>query len=130
MNDAQLSLCGNKGKSSGITDELFNAHLVTFEAFANNPLIVNDPNLVARIGGKCVIRVERGAAIVLNCLSLRFYDWRVASALITSVCIFHKPLPAETIEQLQEKHMHSNIKSRSTASGGWWPFYGKKVNIV
>ena len=54
MGDAQLSLCGHTHKQSGIPDEVFNAHLVSFETFASNPSIVNDPNLVVRIGGKYV----------------------------------------------------------------------------
>ena len=59
----------------------------------------------------------------------RYYNWNVASALITSTSIFHKPLPVETIEQLQEKHM-AQTKPRATG-GGWWglPFYSKKVRI-
>ncbi len=58
LGDAQLSLCGNMNKQSSITDEIFNAHLVSFETFANNPAIINDPNLVVRIGGKYVILVR------------------------------------------------------------------------
>jgi len=54
IGDAQISLCGNINKQSSITDEIFNAHLVSFETFANNPAIINDPNLVVRIGGKYV----------------------------------------------------------------------------
>jgi phosphatidate phosphatase LPIN len=55
LGDAQLSLCGNLNKQTLITDEIFNAHLVSFENFANNPSIINDPNLVVRIGGKYVL---------------------------------------------------------------------------
>ncbi|CAF1175683.1 unnamed protein product [Adineta steineri] len=109
LGDAQLSLCGNINKQSSITDEIFNAHLVSFESFANNPAIINDPNLVVRIGGK-------------------YYNWSVASALITSTSIFHKPLPVETIEQLQDKHMAQT--KPPTKGGGWWlPFYGKKSDM-
>jgi hypothetical protein len=46
--------------------------------------------------------------------------------LITATSIFHKQLPVETIEQLQEKHM-AQTKPRSTGGGWWLPFYGKKV---
>ncbi len=107
LGDVQLSLCGNLNKQSIITDDLFNTHLIPYETFANNPSIVNDPNLVVRISGK-------------------FYNWSVGSALIASTSIYHKSLPSETIEQLQEKHM-TQTKSRTTSSGSWWPFYGKKV---
>ena len=52
LGDAQLSLCGNISKQSSITDDIFNAHLVSFETFSNNPAIIHDPNLVVRINGK------------------------------------------------------------------------------
>ena len=48
--------------------------------------------------------------------------------MITASSIFHKQLPAETLDQLQEKHM-TQAKPRAT-SGGWWPsFYGKKSDM-
>jgi phosphatidate phosphatase LPIN len=123
LGDAQLSLCGNINKQSLITDDIFNAHLVSFETFANNPSIINDPNLVIRIGGKYVVLLS---VYSISIFSIRYYNWNVASALITSTSIFHKQLPVEAIEQLQEKHM-TQIKPRTTG-GGWWPsFYGKKV---
>ncbi|CAF4478961.1 unnamed protein product, partial [Rotaria sp. Silwood2] len=109
LGDAQLSLCGNINKQSLITDEVFNTHLVTFETFACNPSIINDPNLVVRINGK-------------------YYNWNVASALIISTSIFHKQLPTETVEQLQEKHM-AQIKPRTTGGGWWLPFYSKKSDM-
>lgn len=128
LGDAQLSLCGNINNPSAITDELFNAQLISFEAFANNPAIINDPNLVVRINGKYVS--ERRPSPVHcshSCAHYRYYNWSVASALITATSIFHKPLPADAVEQLQEKHM-AQAKPRTTGSG-WWgiPFYGKKV---
>lgn len=50
--DAQLSLCGWNSKTGSITDEQFNDQLLTYDNFVKNPLIVLNPNLVARIGGK------------------------------------------------------------------------------
>jgi phosphatidate phosphatase LPIN len=58
LGDVQLSLCGNLNKQSPITDEIFNAHLISYEKFVNNPTIIHDPNLIARIGGKYVINHE------------------------------------------------------------------------
>jgi phosphatidate phosphatase LPIN len=52
LGDAQISLCGNLNKQPPITDEFFNAHLVSYETFASNPSIINDPNLVVRVNGK------------------------------------------------------------------------------
>ncbi len=57
----------------------------------------------------------------------RFYNWNVASALIASTSIYHKELPPEIIENLQEKHM-TPTKSR-TSSSSWWPFSGRKVKL-
>ncbi len=65
LGDVQLSLCGNLDKQSMITDEMFYAYLVPYETFANNPTIIHDPNLVARIGGKYVINQK---SISINCL--------------------------------------------------------------
>jgi hypothetical protein len=60
----------------------------------------------------------------------RFYNWNVASALIASTSVYHKQLPAETIEQLQERHM-IQTKPRTTSGGSsWWPFYGKKYDVT
>ncbi|UJR31952.1 hypothetical protein I4U23_019425 [Adineta vaga] len=109
LGDAQLSLCGNINKQSTISDEIFNAHLVSYETFVNNPAIINDANLVVRINGK-------------------YYNWSVASALITATSIFHKQLPTEAIEQLQDKHM-AQAKPRTTGGGWWLPFYSKKSDM-
>jgi hypothetical protein len=54
LGEVQLSLCGNLNKQPPITDEIFNAQLIPYETFANNPSIINDPNLVVRIAGKYV----------------------------------------------------------------------------
>jgi hypothetical protein len=59
----------------------------------------------------------------------RYYNWNVASALIASTSVYHKQLPVETIEELQEKQM-TPTKSRMTSSSSWWPFSGKKVNKI
>lgn len=48
----QLSLCGPLDKVPSITDSSFNSHLISYEKFAGNPSVINDPNLVVRINGK------------------------------------------------------------------------------
>lgn len=50
--DIQLSLCGNLNKQIPITDEFFNAYLISYDKFIQNPTILHDPNLVVRINGK------------------------------------------------------------------------------
>ena len=64
----------------------------------------------------------------MSTMNFRYYSWKIACAIITSAAIFHKPLTNEIIERMQEKDAASN-KSRTTTSGSWWPFYGKKVRL-
>ena len=52
LGDVQLSLCGHLQKLDDMTDEIFNAHLVSYDTFAHNPSIVNNPNLIVRIAGQ------------------------------------------------------------------------------
>lgn len=52
LGDIQLSLCRNLNRQPPITDEQFNAYLISYDTFVQNPKIVHDPNLVVRIGGK------------------------------------------------------------------------------
>lgn len=106
LHDVQLSLCGNLNNPSGITDELFYRHLVPYEKFVSDGSIVNNPDLVVRIGGK-------------------YYNWAVGSTLIASTSIYQKQLPVEIIEQLQNKPM-TPTKTRSSV---WWFFSGKKADI-
>ncbi|CAF4742707.1 unnamed protein product, partial [Rotaria sp. Silwood2] len=108
LGDVQLSLCGNIDKPSLITDNIFNAHLISYEKFANNPSIINDSNLVVRIGGK-------------------YHNWNVASALIASASVYHKRLPPETVEQLQNKHM-TPTTPRTTSGISYWPFSSRHSN--
>ncbi|CAM4821302.1 unnamed protein product [Rotaria magnacalcarata] len=109
LGDVQLSLCGHLDKPTSITDGLFNEHLIPYEKFATNPSIINDPNLVVRIGGN-------------------YHNWNVASALIASASVYHKTLPFETVEQLQKKDTPPPLKP--TISGiSLWPFSNKTSNV-
>ena len=108
LGDVQVSLCGNINQSTSITDDIFDAHLVPYDTFASNPSIINDPNLVVRIAGK-------------------YYNWEVASALIASTSIYHKHLPEEAVESLQDKHMgQAKSQTSSSTASTWWLFSGRK----
>lgn len=45
--------------------------------------------------------------------------------MVIAASIYHKQLPTEAVDRLQEKHM-AQTKPRGT-SGRWWSFYSKKV---
>lgn len=55
LGDIEISLCAHLNKSSEITDEIFDAHLISYSDFQANPSIINDSNVVGRINGKWVI---------------------------------------------------------------------------
>ncbi|XP_051578586.1 phosphatidate phosphatase LPIN2-like isoform X4 [Myxocyprinus asiaticus] len=47
-----LSLCGGLGDNAQINKEKFLEHIVTYQEFADNPAIIDNPNLVVRIGNR------------------------------------------------------------------------------
>lgn len=69
-----MSLCGGLGGAKSPSEEDFLHHIVKYEEFVNDPMMVENPNLVVRIDGK-------------------LYNWRTACPIVMSTVIFQKPLP-------------------------------------
>ncbi|XP_044036754.1 phosphatidate phosphatase LPIN2-like isoform X2 [Siniperca chuatsi] len=92
--DVSMSLCGHVGDTSQITKEKFMEHIVTYQDFANNPGIIEDPSLVI-------------------CINSNYYNWAVAAPMVLSMTTFQKNLPKGTIEQLVKDKMPKK-------SGRWW----------
>ncbi|XP_041811797.1 zgc:123305 isoform X2 [Chelmon rostratus] len=92
--DVSMSLCGQEGDTSQITKEKFMEHIVTYQDFANNPGIIEDPSLVV-------------------CINSNYYNWAVAAPMVLSMTTFQKNLPKSTIEQLVKDKMPKK-------SGRWW----------
>uniref|UniRef100_A0A7N8WRL8 phosphatidate phosphatase n=1 Tax=Mastacembelus armatus TaxID=205130 RepID=A0A7N8WRL8_9TELE len=69
--DVTLSLCGGIGE---ISKEKFTEHIITYNEFAENPGIIDNPNLVVRIAN-------------------RYYNWTLAAPFILSMQAFQKNLP-------------------------------------
>ncbi|KAF3855967.1 hypothetical protein F7725_016690, partial [Dissostichus mawsoni] len=92
--DVSMSLCGQVGDTSQITKEKFMEHIVTYLDFANNPGIIEDPNLVI-------------------CINSNYYNWAVAAPMVLSMTTFQKSLPKSAIEQLVKDKMPKK-------SGRWW----------
>ncbi|KAM8866900.1 phosphatidate phosphatase LPIN2 isoform 2-T2 [Synchiropus picturatus] len=92
--DVSMSLCGQEGGTSQITKEKFMAHTVTYQDFANNPGIIDDPNLVI-------------------CINSNYYNWAAAAPMILSMTAFQKNLPKSTVERLVKDKMPKK-------SGRWW----------
>uniref|UniRef100_A0A8C7GB44 phosphatidate phosphatase n=1 Tax=Oncorhynchus kisutch TaxID=8019 RepID=A0A8C7GB44_ONCKI len=97
--DVTLSLCGGVGENSEISKEKFMEHIITYHEFAENPAIIDNPNLVVRI-------------------SNRYYNWTLAAPLILSMQAFQKNLPKATEEAWVKEKMPKK-------SGRWW-FWRKR----
>ncbi|XP_035206309.1 phosphatidate phosphatase LPIN3-like isoform X2 [Stegodyphus dumicola] len=98
--DIAMSLCGGlQDPDTDLPEERFLHSLVTFDEFTENPAILQDPNLVIRIGGK-------------------YYNWPTAASMLTSIIMFQRPLPEKTANQLIQEHMPKKKKSKSYSS--WW----------
>ncbi|XP_037620312.1 phosphatidate phosphatase LPIN3-like isoform X2 [Sebastes umbrosus] len=92
--DVSMSLCGQEGDTSQITKEKFMEHIVTYQDFANNPGIIEDPSLVI-------------------CINSNYYNWAVAAPMVLSMTTFQKSLPESTIGRLVKDKMPKK-------SGSWW----------
>ncbi|XP_038153784.1 phosphatidate phosphatase LPIN2-like isoform X1 [Cyprinodon tularosa] len=92
--DVTLSLCGGVGENSEIPKEKFMEHMITYNDFAENPAIIDNPNLVVRIGN-------------------RYYNWTLVAPLILSMQAFQKNLPKNTEEAWVKEKMPKK-------SGRWW----------
>ncbi|XP_058255942.1 phosphatidate phosphatase LPIN1 isoform X2 [Hemibagrus wyckioides] len=89
-----ISLCGGLTEDRDITREEFEEKAVTYQEFANNPSIIDDPSLVVKIGAK-------------------YYNWSTAAPLVLAMQAFQKPLPKAALENI--------VKEKMPKKGGrWW----------
>nr|XP_009944013.1 PREDICTED: phosphatidate phosphatase LPIN3 [Opisthocomus hoazin] len=89
-----LSLCGGLGGSRQISHEKFMEHVVSYQQFAENPGLIDDPNLVILINKK-------------------YYNWAVAAPMVLSLQAFQRNIPESTIDRL--------VKEKMPKKGSrWW----------
>ncbi|KAM8894057.1 phosphatidate phosphatase LPIN1 isoform 2-T4 [Spinachia spinachia] len=69
-----ISLCGGLTDNSQITKEQFQERAISFQKFSENPSIIDDPNLVVKIGSK-------------------YYNWSTAAPVMLAMQVYQKPLP-------------------------------------
>ncbi|XP_032875490.1 phosphatidate phosphatase LPIN2 isoform X2 [Amblyraja radiata] len=101
--DLVFSLCGGLSENTEISKEKFLQHVVTYHEFAENPGIIDDPNIVLRINN-------------------RYYNWTLAAPMILSMQAFQKCLPKKTIDDWVKVKMPKK-------SGRWW-FWRKRDSTV
>ncbi|KAM4029165.1 phosphatidate phosphatase LPIN2 isoform 2-T2 [Anomaloglossus baeobatrachus] len=101
--DVTLSLCGGLSENGEISKEKFKEHIITYQQFAENPGIIDNPNLVVRIYN-------------------RYYNWVLAAPMILSLQVFQKSLPKNTIESWVKEKMPKQSRR-------WW-FWRKKDSMI
>ncbi|XP_062836538.1 phosphatidate phosphatase LPIN2 isoform X2 [Anolis carolinensis] len=101
--DVTLSLCGGLSENGEISKEKFMEHIITYHEFAENPGLIDNPNLVIRIYN-------------------RYYNWALAAPMILSLQVFQKSLPQATVE--------SWIKDKMPKKSGRWWFWRKKDSLT
>ncbi|KAM8798001.1 phosphatidate phosphatase LPIN3 [Eudromia elegans] len=94
MPSIALSLCGGLGASKQLSHEKFMERIISYQEFAENPGIIEDPNLV----------------ILLN---KKYYNWAVAAPMVLSLQAFQKNIPESTIDRLVKEKMPKK-------SSRWW----------
>uniref|UniRef100_A0A8B9TDW7 Lipin 3 n=1 Tax=Anas platyrhynchos TaxID=8839 RepID=A0A8B9TDW7_ANAPL len=88
-----LSLCGGLGGSRQISQK-FMEHIISYQEFAENPGILDDPNLVILINKK-------------------YYNWAVAAPMVLSLQAFQRNIP----EVSGMTHLQLKMPKRGSR---WW----------
>ncbi|XP_073187577.1 phosphatidate phosphatase LPIN2 isoform X5 [Lepidochelys kempii] len=101
--DVTLSVCGGLSENGEISKEKFMEHIITYNEFAENPGLIDNPNLVIRIYN-------------------RYYNWALAAPMILSLQVFQKSLPKATVE--------SWVKDKMPKKSGRWWFWRKRDSMT
>ncbi|CAL8350981.1 unnamed protein product [Merluccius merluccius] len=88
-----ISLCGGLTANREITREQFLEKSISYQQFSSNPSLIDDPNLVVKLGTK-------------------YYNWNTAAPLMLAMQVYQKPLPQASVANL--------MKERMPKKGGWW----------
>uniref|UniRef100_A0A4W4FSU9 Lipin 1b n=1 Tax=Electrophorus electricus TaxID=8005 RepID=A0A4W4FSU9_ELEEL len=92
LSPVALSLCGGLADSREIKD--FQEKAVAYQQFSAHPALIDDPNLVVKIGSK-------------------YYNWSTAAPVLLAMQVFQKPLPKATVDSI--------VKVKMPRKGGrWW----------
>ncbi|XP_071344980.1 phosphatidate phosphatase LPIN1 isoform X3 [Trachinotus anak] len=89
-----ISLCGGLTDNREITREEFQERAVSYQQFSENPSIIDDPNLVVKIGNK-------------------YYNWSTAAPVMLAMQVYQKPLPQASVENIMKEKMPKK-------GGRWW----------
>ncbi|XP_059927786.1 phosphatidate phosphatase LPIN1 isoform X1 [Gadus macrocephalus] len=89
-----ISLCGGLTTNREITNDQFLEKAISYQQFSLNPSLIDDPNLVVKLGTK-------------------YYNWNTAAPLMLAMQVYQKPLPQASVENLMKERMPKK-------GGRWW----------
>ncbi|XP_025089282.1 LOW QUALITY PROTEIN: phosphatidate phosphatase LPIN1-like [Pomacea canaliculata] len=96
-----LSLCGGLSDAEGITLDKFMQKVVTYDDLAEQPSLLNNPDLVVKIRDQ-------------------YYNWTTASPMVVAEMAFSKPLPEPTITSLVKEHMPKKLAKKKGSGLSWF----------
>ncbi|KAB1262261.1 Phosphatidate phosphatase LPIN3 [Camelus dromedarius] len=108
-----LSLCGGLADSWDISLEKFSKHIVSYQDLAQNPGLLDNPNLVVKINEK-------------------HYNWAVAAPMILCLQAFQKNLPKgkSTMASICPQSTVDKLeKEKMPRKGGRWWFSWRRRDI-
>ncbi|KAJ4947661.1 hypothetical protein JOQ06_009694 [Pogonophryne albipinna] len=89
-----ISLCGGLTDNREITRDQFQERAISYKQFSENPSLIDDPNLVVKIGNK-------------------YYNWNTAAPVMLAMQVYQKPLPQASVENIMKEKMPKK-------GGRWW----------
>ncbi|RUS34490.1 Lipin/Ned1/Smp2-domain-containing protein [Jimgerdemannia flammicorona] len=93
----EMSLCGAAEFGADENEELFKSQQLTYEAFVENPNVLNDQNLIFKYQN-------------------RYYNWALAGPLFTSLLLHPKPHDDATLIPLSSTNGSSNLAQANAAA--------------
>uniref|UniRef100_A0A8K9Y0P6 phosphatidate phosphatase n=1 Tax=Oncorhynchus mykiss TaxID=8022 RepID=A0A8K9Y0P6_ONCMY len=119
MPNIAISLCGGLTDNREITREQFEERAISYQQFTENPSIIDDPNLVVKIGTK-------------------YYNWTTAAPLMLAMQVYQKPLPmyfssfilvlVRNCVRLFQASVENIMKEKMPKKGGRWWFSWRSRN--
>lgn len=105
--DVALSLCGHFGDQIEPPEELFLQSLVTYDDFVENPRLIENPDLLVRIGGK-------------------YYTWQAACPIVMSWVLYQRFLPQSSVDAIVHEFMPKRTEKKTEpvvpARSSWFPW--------
>ncbi|KAK1891525.1 Phosphatidate phosphatase LPIN1 [Dissostichus eleginoides] len=89
-----ISLCGGLTDNREIERDQFQERAISYKQFSENPSLIDDPNLVVKIGNK-------------------YYNWNTAAPVMLAMQVYQKPLPQASVENIMKEKMPKK-------GGRWW----------